>query len=72
MIANEVPMQSCMRTSSGTPNTRKNSYSTGTITAPPPMPNSPARIPVTTPAAITAAASPTSSAAGICVSGLAC
>src|SRR6266851_4159174 len=64
MIASEVPMQSCMRTSSGTPSTRKNSYSTGTMTAPPPMPNSPARMPVTTPAAITAAASHTSSATG--------
>ena len=46
MIASEVPTQSCMRTSSGTPRTRNTSYSTGTMMAPPPMPNRPARMPV--------------------------
>src|SRR3954449_2045562 len=65
MIASEVPMQSCIRTSSGTPARRNASYSTGTMTAPPPMPNNPASNPVTTPAAITAAASSTSSVTGI-------
>src|SRR5690242_8271587 len=50
MMASEVPMQSCMRTSSGTPSTRKTSYSTGTITEPPPMPNRPANTPTTMPA----------------------
>ena len=57
MIAIEVPTQSCMRTSSGTPRMRKISYSTGTMMAPPPMPNRPARMPVATPATITAATS---------------
>src|SRR4051812_3631101 len=65
MIASEVPMQSCIRTSSGTPARRNASYSTGTMTAPPPMPNNPASNPVTTPAAIVAAASSTSSVTGI-------
>ena len=46
MMAIEVPMQSCMRTSSGTPSTRNTSYSTGTMMAPPPMPNRPARMPI--------------------------
>src|SRR4051812_13333445 len=50
MMASEVPMQSCMRTSSGTSRTRKTSYSTGTITEPPPMPNRPAKTPTTIPA----------------------
>src|SRR5258708_10193526 len=54
MIASEVPTQSCIRTSSGTWYMRNNSNRTGTMTAPPPMPNRPARIPVTMPAAITA------------------
>src|SRR5262249_26151674 len=40
------------------------SYSTGTMTAPPPMPNTPASSPVTIPAASTAAASTISSSAG--------
>ena len=51
MMASEVPTQSCMRTSSGTPRMRNTSYSTGTMTAPPPMPNRPASSPVTTPLA---------------------
>ena len=68
MIASEVPMHSCMRTSSGTPSTRNTSNSTGTMTAPPPIPNSPARMPVTIPAVITAAASQTRSPAGIAMS----
>src|SRR5262249_11048881 len=51
MMASEVPTQSCMRTSSGTPRMRKTSNSTGTMTAPPPMPNRPASTPVTTPLA---------------------
>ena len=49
MMASEVPTQSCMRTSSGTPSTRNTSYSTGTMMAPPPMPNRPARMPVRMP-----------------------
>ena len=65
IIASEVPMQSCIRAASGTPARRNASYSTGTITAPPPMPNSPASNPVTTPAAIVAAASSTSSMTGM-------
>src|SRR5215469_16466609 len=64
MMAIEVPTQSCMRTSSGTPRRRKTSNSTGTMTAPPPTPNNPARIPVTTPATRMAAASQTSSVSG--------
>src|SRR4029077_12172832 len=64
MIASDVPTQSCMRTASGTSRMRKTSYSTGTMTAPPPMPNSPARSPVTTPAAVTANPSQTSSPNG--------
>src|SRR5690348_8945949 len=50
MIASEVPMQSCMRTSSGTPMTRNTSYNTGTMIAPPPIPNRPARMPTRMPA----------------------
>ena len=50
MMASEVPMHSCMRTSSGTPSTRNTSYSTGTMMAPPPMPNRPARMPTRMPA----------------------
>src|SRR5712671_826037 len=68
MMASDVPTQSCMRTSSGTPKMRKISNNTGTTTMPPPIPNSPARIPVTTPAAITATASQTSSLKGMLAS----
>ena len=50
MIANEVPIQVWMRTSSGTSSTRNTSYSTGTMMAPPPLPNSPARRPTSMPA----------------------
>ena len=50
MMASEVPMHSCMRTSSGTPSARNTSYSTGTMMAPPPMPNRPARMPTRMPA----------------------
>ena len=57
MMAIEVPTQSCIRTSSGTPISRKTSYSTGTITAPPPIPNNPASNPVMTPAMTMARAS---------------
>jgi hypothetical protein len=57
MIASEVPMHNCMRTSSGTPRMENTSNSTGTMKAPPPMPKSPARIPVTIPAAMTLATS---------------
>ena len=64
MMASEVPTQSCMRTSSGTPSRRNTSNSTGTMTAPPPMPNNPASRPETTPPAITAIASQASSARG--------
>src|SRR5262244_677240 len=64
MIASEVPTQSCMRISSGTPSRRNTSNNTGTMTAPPPTPNNPASRPVTTPAAITATASQTSSPSG--------
>src|SRR5215472_13513434 len=62
MIASDVPTQSCMRTASGTPNRRNSSNSTGTTTPPPPIPNTPARRPVTMPAAITATRSQASSA----------
>src|SRR5581483_2680673 len=61
MIAREVPTHSCMRTESGTPSRRNISKSTGTMMAPPPMPKSPARTPLTIPAAMTAAASDASS-----------
>ncbi len=50
MMASEVPTHSCMRTASGTSKMRNTSNSTGTITAPPPTPNSPANSPVATPA----------------------
>ena len=50
MMASDVPMHNCMRTSSGTPSTRNTSYSTGTMMAPPPMPNRPARMPTSMPA----------------------
>ena len=56
-MAIEVPRQSCMRTSSGTPSTRKPSYSTGTITEPPLTPNKPARKPAITPPMSRASAS---------------
>ena len=64
MMASEVPMHICMRTSSGTLSTRNTSYSTGTMTAPPPMPNSPEKMPVTTPAATISNASHASSLIG--------
>src|SRR6185369_8061937 len=64
MMASEVPMQSCMRSSSGTSSTRNTSYSTGTITAPPPMPNRPANTPTTTPATTIQSASSASSPIG--------
>src|SRR6185312_6804635 len=64
MIASDVPMQSCMRTSSGTPMTRKTSYSTGTMIAPPPMPNRPARMPTRMPAPAIQPASSASSPGG--------
>src|SRR5579871_4615973 len=63
MIASEVPMHSCMRTASGTSSKRKTSNNTGTMMAPPPMPNSPARMPVRTPASMTLAANQTNSPA---------
>lgn len=55
-MAKDVPMHNCMRMESGTPRRRNTSYRTGTMTAPPPMPNGPARMPVTTPPAMTLAA----------------
>ena len=58
-------MQSCIRSSSGTPSTRNTSNSTGTMTAPPPIPNSPASMPVITPAAATAAVSQITSPSGM-------
>ena len=64
MIAIEVPTHSCIRTSSGTPRMRNTSYSTGTMIAPPPMPNRPARMPVATPPTTTARASKASSPNG--------
>ena len=64
MIAIEVPTQSWKRTSSGTPSTRNTSYSTGTMSAPPPMPNRPARMPVTKPPTTIKAASSSSSLTG--------
>src|ERR1700730_3848903 len=68
MMASDVPTQSCMRTSCGTPNMRKSSNNTGTTMMPPPMPNNPARIPVTTPAAMAAAASQINSLKGMLAS----
>src|ERR1700733_6633299 len=65
MMASEVPMQSCMRTSSGTPTTRNTSNSTGTMTAPPPIPNRPASMPVMMPADTTAATSQITSFTGM-------
>src|SRR5262245_20494213 len=50
MIAREVPIHACMRTTSGTSSARKTSYSTGTMTAPPPIPKSPASMPTRMPA----------------------
>src|SRR5262245_29761652 len=41
MIASDVPTQSGMRASSGTPVMRNTSYSTGMTIAPPPTPNRP-------------------------------
>ena len=64
MMASEVPMQSCMRTSSGTLSARNTSYSTGTMMAPPPMPNRPARMPTSTPAPAIQSASQTISPSG--------
>src|SRR5215470_5745471 len=64
MMASEVPTQSWKRTSSGTPSARNTSYRTGTMSAPPPMPNRPARMPVTTPPAMISAASSRSSLTG--------
>jgi hypothetical protein len=69
MIASEVPSQSCMRTVSDTLSTRKISNNTGTVTAPPPIPKSPASKPVATPAAATASASDSSSLAGTVIVG---
>ena len=67
MIASEVPMQSCIRTSSGTPNMRNTSNSTGTITAPPPIPNRPASTPVRIPATMMPAASQSNSPVGTAI-----
>src|ERR1700690_3837084 len=64
MMASEVPMQSCMRTSSGTSIARNTSYSTGTIMAPPPIPNRPARMPTRMPAPAIQSASRTISPIG--------
>lgn len=64
-----MPTQSCMRTVSDMLITRKISNSTGTVTAPPPMPKSPASKPVTTPAAATASASDNSSFVGTVIVG---
>src|SRR5450759_2689778 len=64
MMASEVPMQSCMRTSSGTSSARNTSYSTGTIMAPPPIPNRPARMPTRMPAPAIQSASRTTSPIG--------
>ena len=64
MIASEVPTQSGMRTSSGTPAMRNTSYRTGMTIAPPPTPNSPANRPMTMPAATSVNASQISSETG--------
>ncbi len=55
IIVRDVPTQSCMRTSSGTPNKRKISYKIGTMIAPPPIPKRPARVPVIRPPSTIAA-----------------
>ena len=65
ITASEVPTQSGMRTSSGTPMTRNTSYRIGTMTAPPPTPKTPARRPVSAPAAISETARKTRSPVGI-------
>jgi hypothetical protein len=65
MMASEVPMQSCIRTLSGTSASRNSSNSTGTISAPPPMPNTPASSPVTIPATRIARKSQMSSPVGM-------
>ena len=52
MMASEVPTASGVLTASGMPRNRKRSCSTGTMTAPPPTPKTPARMPVTAPAAM--------------------
>src|SRR6202789_3809814 len=62
MIASDVPMHNCIRTVSGTSNNWKISNSTGTMTAPPPIPNMPASRPVTTPAPTTATSNQSNSA----------
>ncbi len=64
MIASDVPTQSGMRTSSGTPAMRNTSYSTGMTIAPPPTPKSPANRPMKRPAAISVNASQISSEMG--------
>ena len=57
IIAQEVPMHSCMRTSSATESNPNTSYRTGTMMVPPPIPNRPARNPVKPPATSNVAAS---------------
>src|SRR6478736_2151505 len=64
MIAIDVPTQSWKRTSSGTSSARKTSYKTGTMSAPPPMPKRPAKMPVMKPPTMIRAASSSSSLAG--------
>src|SRR4051812_26048482 len=64
MIAIDVPTQSWKRTSSGTSSARNTSYRTGTMSAPPPMPNRPARMPVMNPPTMIKAASRSSSLTG--------
>src|SRR5665647_2531608 len=64
MMFSDVPMHSCIRSASGTWMTPNTSYSTGTMTPPPPMPNRPARMPVTKPPARISSTSQASSPIG--------
>src|SRR5262249_28303252 len=64
MIAIEVPTHNWKRTSFGTSSKRKTSYRTGTMSAPPPIPKSPARMPVMNPAIMIKVASSRSSLTG--------
>jgi hypothetical protein len=64
MITIEVPTQSCNRTSAGTPSAPNTSYRIGTMMPPPPMPNRPARMPVTKPPATIKSTSQASSSKG--------
>ena len=54
IVASDVPTAMCMRTDGSMSSSENRWYSTGTMTMPPPTPNSPARMPATTPVASSA------------------